>query len=59
MNSVYHPDYGYSDEIRLRVCYTAMILGKRRAAEKHKVSLTSVYAWTKVYTFDAVMRARG
>lgn len=56
MNSVYHPDYGYPDAFRLKVCKTAILLGKKQAAEKHKVSIASVYAWMKVYTFDAVMR---
>jgi hypothetical protein len=58
MNNVYHPDYGYPDSVRLRVCRTAFILGKRKAAKEHSVSLSSVYAWTKVYSFDAVMRAK-
>lgn len=56
MNNVYHPDYGYTDQIRLRVCKTAVLLGKRRAAEKHGVSITSVYNWLKVYSFDTIMR---
>lgn len=56
MNSVFHPDYGYTDEIRLRVCKTAMLLGKKQAAKKHNVSISSVYIWMKVYSFDAVMR---
>lgn len=54
---MYHPDYGYSENFRLRVCKTALILGKHTAAKKHKVSLASIYNWTKVYTFDAIMRA--
>jgi len=57
MNSVFHPEYGFPDTFRLKVCKTALILGKKKAAQKHKVSLTSVYIWTKVFTFDAIMRA--
>ncbi len=54
---MYHPDYGYDETYRLRVCKTAIILGKKHAAEKHKVSIVSVYNWLKVYTFDAIMRS--
>ena len=56
MNSVFHPDYGYPDSFRLTVCKTALLLGKKVAAKKHGVSLNSVYIWTKVFTFDAIMR---
>jgi transposase len=59
MNNVFHPDYGYTDAIRLRACKTAMILGKKEAAKKHKVSITSIYTWLKVYSFDAIMRVEG
>ena len=52
----YHPDYGYPDAYRLRVCHTAIILGKKAAVKKHEVSITSVYNWLKVYSFDAIMR---
>ncbi len=54
---MYHPDYGYPDTFRLRVCKTAFLLGKRHAAKRHKVSLSSVYNWTKMFPFDAVMRS--
>lgn len=54
--SAFHPDYGYPDSYRLRVCKTAILLGKRYAARKYCVSLASIYIWTKVFTFDQIMR---
>ena len=57
MFSVYHPDYGYTDQFRLTVCKTAIILGKRKAAHRHGVSIPSVYNWMKAYNFEAIMRA--
>lgn len=54
---MYHPEYGYDETFRLRVCKTAFLLGKKHAAKRYKVSMTSVYNWTKVYPFDAVMRS--
>jgi hypothetical protein len=54
--NVYHPEYGFHDAFRMAVCKTAFTLGKKAAAKKHGVSMTSIYNWTKVYTFEAVMR---
>ena len=58
MNSVFHPDYGYPDKLRLLVCKTALLLGKKAAAKKHGVSVTSVYIWVKVFNYDAIMRVK-
>lgn len=57
MGSAFHPDYGYTDAFRLKVCKTALRVGKKRAAQQHKVSLCSVYTWIKVYSLDAIKRA--
>lgn len=56
-NHPYHPDYGYPNEFRLKVCKTAVILGKRKAAQKHDVSITSVYNWLKVFNIESIFRA--
>jgi hypothetical protein len=55
-NNVFHPDYGYPDQLRLKVCKTAIKHGKKYAAKKHNVSITSIYIWIKVFSFDAIMR---
>ena len=59
MNNVFHPDYGYPDSVRLKVCRTAITLGKAEAAKIHNVSKSSVYIWIKVYSYDAIMRGSG
>ena len=59
MNNVFHPEYGYPDAFRLRVCRTAITMDKKHAAETHNVSKSSVYIWLKVYSYDAIMRNVG
>lgn len=53
---MYHPNYGYTDCFRITVCKTAVLLGKKRAVTKHKVSITSIYNWLKVYPIDTILR---
>lgn len=56
VSSSYHPEYGYPDAFRLRVCKTAMSSGVSVASRKYKVCKASVYAWLKVFNYHQIMR---
>lgn len=43
----YHPEYGLTDEIRIKSINDARIWGVKIAAEKNRVSVPSVYKWRK------------
>jgi len=43
----YHPDYGFSDEMREKAVRRAEIVGAALAAEENRVSVSSVYNWMK------------
>ena len=43
----YHPEYGLTDEIRLKAINDARILSVKVAAEKNRVSTVSIYKWRK------------
>lgn len=55
-NGPFHPHYGYPEELRIRVCKTAVLLGVSVASKKHKVCKASVYTWLKAYNFHQIMR---
>ena len=44
-----HPAYGLTEEFRLQVLATAVLIGVRAAAVKHAVSQTSIYNWRRWY----------
>ena len=48
MNLGYHPDYGYSDEVRVEAVYRAKATSVVLAAAEFKVSSSSIYRWLKV-----------
>ena len=43
----YHPEYGLTDEIRIRAINDARVWGVKIAAEKNRVSDVSIYKWRK------------
>jgi hypothetical protein len=43
----YHPEYGLTDEIRLRAIEDARCMEVKLAAKKNRVSVASVYKWRK------------
>ena len=43
----YHPEYGLTDEIRLKAINDARIWSVKVAAEKNRVSSVSIYKWRK------------
>ena len=43
----YHPEYGLTDEIRLKAINDARIFSVKVAAKKNRVSVASVYKWRK------------
>ena len=50
----YHPDYGLTDELRLRVINDAQAMGAKRAAIKNNVHVASVYNWLRDYGAERV-----
>jgi len=47
MSLGYHPDYGYSDEVRVEALYRAKATSVVLAAAECKVSSRSIYRWLK------------
>jgi hypothetical protein len=43
----YHPEYGLTDEIRIKAVSDARIWSVKVAAEKNRVSAISIYKWRK------------
>jgi len=43
----YHPDYGYTNEFRVKVLRHAARYSVANASRKYKVSKTSIYSWRK------------
>jgi transposase len=41
----YHPEYGFTDEIRLRAVFDAKTMKVKAAAEINRVSVASIYKW--------------
>jgi hypothetical protein len=52
----FHPDYGYPEAFRLKVCKNAMFMGTTRAARVNNVSSVSIYNWLRVYTCTEVLK---
>lgn len=42
-----HPDYGLPDEVRLQCLYLSLQIGVKAAAQRMKVSPSSIYNWRK------------
>jgi len=57
MYGPFHPDYGYPDSVRLKVCRTAVSQGIKTAAKQHNVSIASVYVWLKAYSAKHIMES--
>jgi len=55
-NKKFHPDYGYPEAFRLKICKSAMIMGRTRAARVYNVSAVSIYNWLRVYTCNEVLK---
>lgn len=47
MNNVYHPDYGLSDEVRIRALRDAKEMHISLAAQKNRVAISTIYKWRK------------
>jgi transposase len=45
MNS--HPDYGLTDELRIKSVRDAKAMSVKKAAETNRVSIASIYNWRK------------
>jgi transposase len=43
----YHPEYGFTDEIRLRAVFDAKAMKVKAAAEINNVSVASIYKWQR------------
>lgn len=43
----YHPEYGLTDEIRIKAIKDARNLGVKVSAERNRVSTASIYNWRK------------
>lgn len=50
LNKVYTKDYGYPTEYRLQAVFDSILHGVDKAAEKHRVSVTSLYRWRRDYS---------
>lgn len=46
---VYHPDFGFDDQFRLRVLLDSVAHGVEKAAQMHGVHFTTVYGWRRRY----------
>jgi transposase-like protein len=46
-NSVYHPDYGLPDEVRIRALRDAEDMHISLAAQKNRVAMSTLYRWRK------------
>jgi transposase-like protein len=46
-NSVYHPDYGLPDEVRIRALRDAEEMHINLAAQKNRVAMSTLYKWRK------------
>ena len=44
-----HPDYGLTDDVRLAALQDAERFGVQHAAETHRVGVSSVYKWRKIF----------
>jgi transposase len=43
----YHPDYGLTDELRIKSVRDAKAMSVKKAAETNRVSIASIYNWRK------------
>ena len=43
----YHPDYGLTDELRIKSVRDAKEMSVKKAAETNRVSIASIYNWRK------------
>ena len=43
----YHPDYGLTDELRIKSVRDAKVMTVKKAAETNNVSIASIYNWRK------------
>jgi transposase len=43
----YHPEYGFTDEVRLRAVFDAKAMKVKAAAEINNVSVASIYKWQR------------
>ena len=43
----YHPDYGLTNELRIKSVRDAKAMSVKKAAETNRVSIASIYNWRK------------
>lgn len=43
----YHPDYGLTDDLRIKSVRDSKLLSVKEAAIKNNVSIASIYNWRK------------